>query len=60
MGQPVPAGFPGHPGADRTGAIADQTGQMVGGPALAGFNHDGGLQAQTKPQEVVVDSPNGQ
>ena len=54
------AGFPGHPGADRTGAIADQTGQMVGGPALAGFDHDGGLQAKTKPQEVVMDSPNGQ
>jgi hypothetical protein len=33
---------------------------MVGGPALAGFDHNGGLQAQAKSQEVVMDSPDGQ
>ena len=44
MGQPMAGGFPGEPGADRTGAIANQASQMVGAPALGRFHHQGSLE----------------
>ena len=54
------AGLPGEPGADGTGAKADQAGQVVGAPALGGLHHDRGLQPQPQPQQVLVHRPHRQ
>ena len=54
------AGFPGEPGTYGAGAKADQTGQVVGAPALGGVNHQGGLQAQAQVEQVVVHRPHRQ
>jgi hypothetical protein len=55
--QPVAGRFPGEPGADGTGAVANQASQMVGAPALGRVHHQGGLQAQAKVEQVVVHRP---
>ena len=54
MGQPVAGGLPGEPGAHRAGAITDQTGQVVGAPALGRVDHDRGLQPQPQAQQKVM------
>jgi len=58
MVEPVAGGFPGEPGADGAGAEADQAGQVVGAPALAGVGHQGDLQTQPQAQEVLVNRSN--
>ena len=60
LGQPMAGGFPGEPGANGTGAVADQAGQVVGAPALGRVNNEGGLQAQSQVEQVVVHRPHRQ
>ena len=54
------AGFPGEPGADGTGAITDQAGQVVSAPALGRFHHQGSLQPQAQVEQVVMHRAHGQ
>ena len=58
--EPMATGFPGEPGANGTGAKTNQTGQVVGAPALSRVHNDRGLQAQPQPQQVVVHSPHSE
>ncbi|NDH88445.1 MAG: FAD-binding protein, partial [Actinobacteria bacterium] len=49
MGQPVAGGLPGEPGADGTSAVADQTSEVMGAPALGGLHHQRTAQALARP-----------
>ena len=49
-------GLPGEPGADRTGAVTDQAGHVVGTPALGGIRHKRALQAELLTQKMVMNS----
>mmetsp|Transcript_23118 Transcript_23118/g.74859 ORF Transcript_23118/g.74859 Transcript_23118/m.74859 type:complete len:525 (+) Transcript_23118:2948-4522(+) len=44
----------------RRGAVADEAGDVVGGPGLRRLHHDGGAHAEPRRNEVVVDRPHGE
>ena len=60
VGEPMAGGLPGEPWADRTGAVTDQAGHVMGAPALGGVNHQGAAQTQLLPQQVVMHRPHSQ
>ncbi|CAI8167434.1 MAG: Uncharacterised protein [Synechococcus sp. CC9902] len=58
--KPMAGGLPGEPGADRTGAVTDQTGDVMGAPALSGIRNERTTQPKLLAQQVVMNRADGE
>ena len=58
--EPMAGGFPCQPRADRTGAVTDQTGDVVRAPALSGISNERTPQPKLPTQQMVMNGADGE